>query len=89
MAARVQATQETIDKFWADVAEKASEVPLPPSLVSVGFEEMQLPRVVLDNELKKDNEKMVGFVLRCFMVSCRIIFAFPESNLPKTAFNLF
>ena len=60
VAARVAAHQELLDKFWSDTAEQASEVPLPAHLVDVGFENMTLPKVELDNEIKKYNERMVS-----------------------------
>ena len=69
MMARVEASQEQLNTFWSVMAEQASEVPLPACLASVGFEDMKLPRIVLDAEMKKDNEKMVIFLLiDCLMI---------------------
>ena len=62
LAARVAAHQELLDKFWSDIAEQATEVPLPAHLVDVGFENMSLPKIELDIDLKKDNERMVGLI---------------------------
>ena len=65
LAARVAAHQELLDKFWADMAEQATEVPLPAHLVDVGFENMSLPKIELDTDLKRDGERMVGWVIIC------------------------
>ena len=61
--ARVDAHQELIDKFWEDIAEQATEVPLPAHLVDVGFEKMSLPKLEVDAEIKKDNERMVSLLI--------------------------
>ncbi|KAL5264612.1 hypothetical protein ACHWQZ_G005633 [Mnemiopsis leidyi] len=66
LAARVAAHQELLDKFWSDIAEQATEVPLPAHLVDVGFENMSLPKIELDIDLKKDNERMEELLLKLY-----------------------
>ncbi|XP_063675523.1 sperm-associated antigen 17-like isoform X5 [Bolinopsis microptera] len=77
--ARVDAHQELIDKFWEDIAEQATEVPLPAHLVDVGFEKMSLPKLEVDAEIKKDNERMEKLLLALYQRVANKIYSIQSS----------